>query len=235
MQAYYTSLHMPSFNLSPRTLLISFSSSFFCLSFSRFQLKDRVVVNYNNLNKWWCPGVIIEIDDTPAIALYDVKFDDGDALNTIPETHLRRERGSFPVAVIKTNSKVVAKHIDGIWYAGTVTIANTGAAEFSDTISCDVSYDDSGHVVRNLPLESIRLICYAKQEPAVFMIGTAVLVGSDEGVAAMVVKGLSQSPNYCTVQIVGDSRVKSVSWTMIRQSKAFFDEKRKRDKYRYAH
>ena len=101
----------------------------------------RVVVNYNGLNKWWCPGVIIKIDDAPVVALYDVKFDDGEELNAISETLLRGEKERFPSVVIKINSRVVAKRKDGYWYPGTVTKARTGAETFSATTSCDILYD----------------------------------------------------------------------------------------------
>ena len=200
-------------------------------------MKKRVVVNYNGLNKWWCPGVIIKIDDTPVVALYDVKFDDGEELNAIPETLLRREKERFPAVVIKLNSRVVAKRRDGYWYPGTVIKAETGAEEFSSTISCDVSFD-SGHVKRNLVVESIRLKCNADRESAVFMVNSAVQVKSNSGdlIAAIILdKTATQQSSLCAVSYVDDTPayLRLIPWSRIQQSKEFFAKQKRRDTYRY--
>ena len=208
----------------------------YCRSYSRFQLKKRVVVNYKGLNKWWCPGVIIKIDDTPNVVLYDVNFDDGDQLNDIPERLLLSEKERFPAAVIKTNSRVVAKRSDGYWYPGTVISAKTGAEQFSDTTSCDVLYD-CGHQRKDLPVELIRLECNADRESAVFMIGSAVQVLSKSGnlkAATVLEKSTIQPSNVCAVRFDDDSSAqrKLVSWTRIKQSAAFFIKQKTRNEYR---
>ena len=200
-------------------------------------MKKRVVVNYNGLNKWWCPGVIIKIDDTPVVALYDVKFDDGEELNAIPETLLRREKERFPAVVIKLNSRVVAKRRDGYWYPGTVMKTETRAEEFSSTISCDVSFD-SGHVKRNLVVESIRLKCNADRESAVFMVNSAVQVKSNSGdlIAAIILdKTATQQSSFCAVSYVDDTPayLRLIPWSRIQQSKEFFAKQKRRDTYRY--
>ena len=208
----------------------------FCHSYSRFKLKKRVVVNYKGLNKWWCPGVIIKIDDTPDVALYDIKFDDGDQLNGIPELLLLWEKERFPTAVIKTNSKVVAKRKDGYWYPGTVTKARTGAETFSATTSCDILYD-CGHQRKELSVELIRLECNADRESAVFMIGSAVQVVSSSGdlrAATVLEKSTMQPLNMCAVRFDEDTSGlrKLVPWTQIKQSTAFFSKQSTRNEYR---
>jgi hypothetical protein len=201
-------------------------------------LKKRVVVNYKGLNKWWCPGVIIKIDDTPDVALYDIKFDDGDQLNGIPERLLLLEKERFPAAVIKTNSRVVAKRSDGYWYPGTVISDKTGAEQFSDTTSCDILYD-CGHQRKDLPVESIRLECNAHRESIVFMVDSAVQVESNSGdliAATILEKTATQQSSYCAVSYVDDcpTRLRLIPWTRIQQSKEFFAKQKRRDTYRYA-
>jgi hypothetical protein len=199
-------------------------------------LKKRVVVNYKGLNKWWCPGVIIKIDDTPVVALYDVKFDDDDQLNGIPERLLLLEKERFPAAVIKTNSRVVAKRSDGYWYSGTVTSAKTGAEKFSATISCDILYDDDDRR-KDLSVESIRLERNAERESAVFMTGSAVQVVLNSGdlrAATMLEKSTIQPSNMCAVRFDDDSSAlcKLFPWRKIEQSAAFFVKQNTRDAYR---
>ena len=198
----------------------------------------RVVVNYNGLNKWWCPGVIIKIDDAPVVALYDVKFDDGEELNAISETLLRGEKERFPAVVIKINSRVVAKRKDGYWYPGTVTKAETGAEEFSTTVSCDIHFD-SGHKKRQLSVESIRLKCNAHRESLVFMVDSAVQVKSNSGdliAATILEKTATQQSSYCAVSYVDDCPpcLRLIPWIRIQQSKEFFAKQKRRDAYRYA-
>jgi len=216
------------FNLIPHHLLLVF------YSYSRFKLNERVVVNYNGLNKWWCPGVIIKIDDSPAVALYDVKFDDGEELNAIPETLVRREKERFPTVVIKIYSRVVAKRRDGYWYPGTVTKAETGAEEFSATISCDIHFDE-GHIKRKLIVGFIRLECNANRDSAVFMVGSAVQVKTNSGdliTATIIERTATQPSSECAVRIDDSSDLRLVPWKRIRQSEDFFAKQKRRDAYR---
>ena len=166
------------------------------------------------------------------------KFDDGEELNAISETLLRGEKERFPAVVIKINSRVVAKRKDGYWYPGTVTKAETGAEEFSTTVSCDIHFD-SGHKKRQLSVESIRLKCNAHRESLVFMVDSAVQVKSNSGdliAATILEKTATQPSSYCAVSYVDDcpTRLRLIPWIRIQQSKELFAKQKRRDAYRYA-